>query len=238
MSAIQQLMLAQGASTGSGGDPYWSNVVSLLHFDGADGSTTFTDQTGNVWTPSGNAQIDTALAKFGGASGLFDGAGDTISAASTAGFGFGSGDYTLEAFVNAADTASRVNHIFDTRTGVNTGVAFFIGGGMYSVPVNTIGFSSNTAAVAYGGTVSANTWYHIALARQGTTIMGFVNGVVAFTSTDSRTYASASTCVVGGGYDGITDQYLNGHINEVRITKGVARYTANFTPPTAPFPDS
>ena len=55
-------------------------TVALLHMDGADTSTTFTDESGKTWTANGNAQIDTAQSVFGGASGLFDGTGDYLSA--------------------------------------------------------------------------------------------------------------------------------------------------------------
>lgn len=220
-----------------GVDANYANVSSLLHFNGADASTTFTDQTGKTWSVAGNAQIDTAQSKFGWASGLFDGTGDRISAATSADFGFGSGDYTLEAWVRATNTSTRVNNIFDTRTAGNTGVAFFFGGGAFSVPANVIGFSSNSAVIATGGTVAANTWYHIALCRQGTTVRGFIDGVQVFSATDARTYASSSQCMIAADYAFTATQHLNGWVDEARITKGVARYTASFTPPAAPYPN-
>jgi hypothetical protein len=83
---------AQGGGGGGSTDPYWSSVVSLLHFDGANASTTFTDQTGKTWSAYGGVQIDTAQSKFGGASGLFNGASDYITTPSTAELTFGAGD--------------------------------------------------------------------------------------------------------------------------------------------------
>lgn len=222
---------------GGPGDPFWANVSSLLHFDGADASTTFTDQTGKTWAAFGSAQLDDAQFKFTPTSGLFIATTSFISTASDAGFGFGAGDYTLECFARANNVTTRVNGIFDTRTGSNTGTQFFFGGGAFGVPASRIGFSSNTAVIATGGTVTANTWHHVALARQGTTVRGFIDGVQAFSATDSRTYASASTCFIGADFAGTTGQRFDGWIDDARITKGVARYTANFAPPNGPFPN-
>lgn len=99
------------AMMAGGGDPYWANVVSLLHMDGANGSTTFTDQKGKTWTPNGNVQISTAQSVFGGSSAAFDGVNDSLSIASHADFGFGTGDWTVECFVRQTTTAAQV--IFD-----------------------------------------------------------------------------------------------------------------------------
>lgn len=218
-------------------DPDFDDVVALLHFDGEDESTTFTDVTGKTWTAAGDAQLDTAQKKFGTASLSLDGTGDYISAESAADFGFGDGDYTLECWARASNVTTRVNGLLDTRTAANTGVQFFFGGGQFTVPASRIGCSSNTGILATGGTVSANTWHHVAIAREGTTIRGFVDGALAFSVTDSRTYAAASTCFVGADYAGTAAQRFGGHIDDVRITKGLARYTEAFTPPAAPFPD-
>src|SRR3990167_5787652 len=74
----------------------------LLHMDGADASTTFTDEVGHVFTPAGNAQIDTAQSKFGGASGLFDGTGDYITTPNSADFDPGTGSFTAEMWIRPA----------------------------------------------------------------------------------------------------------------------------------------
>src|SRR3990172_8980810 len=73
-----------------------SFTVSLLHGDGVDGSTTFTDEDGRIWTPSGNAQIDTAQKKFGTGSMLFDGTGDYISTPDSIDFFFGTENFTVD----------------------------------------------------------------------------------------------------------------------------------------------
>lgn len=73
-----------------------SYTVSLLHMNGVDGSTTFTDESGKSWTAKGNAQIDTAGSRFGGASALFDGSGDYMELPDHEDFNVGSGDFTVD----------------------------------------------------------------------------------------------------------------------------------------------
>ena len=86
-----------------------SYTKALLHMDGSDGSTTFTDESGTTWTANGNAQIDTAQSKFGGASGLFDGASDYLQTPYTADHNTGTGDFTIDQWI-------RFNSVATTQT--------------------------------------------------------------------------------------------------------------------------
>lgn len=232
-------LIPAAASGGGGGtDPYFANVASLLHFDGADGSTTITDVTGKAWAAAGNAQLDTAQSMFGGSSLLLDGSGDYVSAGSHADFGFGAGDYTIEGFARVAAATGGVQTFFDNRTAANDGISIFatdVGGttGRVSVGSNTA-FIITSASSAY----ALNTWFHLALVRDGTTLYLYIGGVAAGSVTDSRTYASASSAFIGSQYN--VSAHLNGHVDEFRATKGVCRYPGGvpFTPPTAAFPDS
>lgn len=222
---LRRVMMADNSAS-PGADPYWSNVSALLHFDGADGSTTFTDQKGHVWTPAGNAQIDTAQSKFGGASGLFDGSGDYITAASHANFGFGTGDYTVEGW--ARPTGSGYRTIFDNRAS-GEGIAIYAG------VAGRLTFTSNSAILAELGEVfSPTSFVHFAVTRQSGTVRGFLSGAQQWAITDERSLASSAAARIGSSH--VAAQGYIGHLDEIRITKGVARYTSNFTPPAAPFP--
>ena len=193
--------------------------------DGADASTTFADETGKTWTPNGNAQIDTSQSKFGGAAGLFDGSGDWIDGPSSADFTFGTGDFTLEAFV------------YFTSSAVNRGV--FSLGSNWTVYLSSDGnfyvFDGGSNILSSGSAWGLNTWNHVAVCRAGGTIRLFKDGTVLNAAANSMNMTS-SNMRIGSGTNGATN--MLGSIDEVRITKGVGRYTANFTPPTAPFPDS
>lgn len=221
----------------TGSDPYWSSVSALLHFDGSTGSTTFLDQKGNTWTPSVSIALDQSQKKFGTASVKCDGWSAFLTGSANSVFGMGTGDYTIELFALVNNTSSNVNTLIDTRTASNTGIQFWIGGGVFSQPPNVIGCSSNSAVLATGGTVTNGTWYHLALCRASGTIKAFLNGTQVFTVADSRTYASSTQCVLGGDYAHTSGQYADGWIDEARITKGIARYTSNFTAPVSAFPN-
>jgi hypothetical protein len=211
----------------------------LLHFDGTNGSTAFTDSSLNAvsFTAFGNAQISTSQSKFGGASGLFDGTGDYITAASNALFGFGTGDFTIEAWVRLSTLSDGC--LFDNRTESNEGIGLYsayLDAGLYrpSIADNTaiIGVISNYAQNP-SITISSATWTHVAVSRKSGTVRLFVGGALSQTITDTRTYASASTAFIGTNY--LATQGVNGNIDELRVVKGFAVYTAAFTPPAQPF---
>lgn len=224
-----EMMRGFGKPASGGGDPYWANVVSLLHFDGADGSTTFTDQTGKTWAANGNAQIDAAQAKFGAASLLLDGVDDDTSHAGHADFGFGTGDFTWECFVRRANGTCV---IFDNRTsGADTAsITTFID------LSGNLCFYRTATVTGSGATVPATTWTHVAWCRSSGTLRMFIGGIMV--SATSMTSDMGSSRPMRIGRDVVGNADYSGHIDEVRITKGVARYAAAFTPPTAPFPDS
>ena len=216
-------------SNGGPTDPHWANVSSLLHFDGADGSTTIVDQTGKTWAAIGNAQIDTAQSKFGGASCIFDGNNDELYGAPHADFGFGTGDFTWECFVRRANSNCV---IFDNRTS-GIGSASIV---TFIDPSGNLCFYRTETVTGSGATVSATTWTHVAWCRSVGTLRMFIGGIKV--SETSMTSDMGSSRPMRIGREVVNTADYSGHIDEVRITKGVARYTVNFTPPTAPFPNS
>jgi hypothetical protein len=214
-------------------DPFWANVSAYLRMNGTDGSTSFVDETGKTWTAGGNAQIDTDYYKFGGASGLFDGNGDYVTSAAHADFNFGSGDWTLEWWVRNGAVAS--DHcIFDNRSASADGVAIY--SSLSSGGTACLGIYSSAARLCAGGAddLPVKAWAHMAAVRSGNTLYGFIDGRQVCTGTDTRTYGTGAAPFLGTNYVG-TQGYL-GSISHFRMTKGVARYTAAFTPPIYPFP--
>lgn len=228
------------AAAGGGGgstDPLFSNVVLLLHADGADGSTTFVNSASVAQTISvgGSAAIDTDQSKFGGSSIACASGVVRVTANST--IDLTTADFCLEAHVRLASLTGAI--IFDNSES----------GGLYNAQV-----WFNAAAGAFGargfnaassltydltsGAVSINTWYHVALTRQGAVYRLFVDGVMvaSATATTPMFDASANRLAIGAYSTGAAS--LNGHMDDVRVTKGAARYTAAFTPPAAPHPNS
>jgi hypothetical protein len=220
--------------TPSSSDPDFASVTSLLHFDGTDGSTTFTDQKGLTWTAAGQAQLDTAQFKYGTASLMLDGSGDYISCASDAAFGFGTGDFTIEGWFRAAVISGNMC-LLDTRTASNEGIAIYVN----AAATGTFTAYSNAGILVGVGSFTLNTWVHFAVVRDAGTVRIYLGGVQQGSAADARTYASASSCFVGDNYVA-PSQPANGWLDDLRITKGVCRYPSgtSFTPASSAFPDS
>jgi hypothetical protein len=218
-------------------DPNFSNVSLLLHGDGTNGSTTITDSSGSPKTVTavGNAQISTAQSKFGGASIAFDGTGDYLTVPAGSDFSF-PGDFTVETFLYLNGTPG----VYDTITEIGTylnGILFRVNGTANGYDIIINGTANRIDVVISGNPVSQ--WVHLALTRSGSTVRLFVEGTLRGSTTATGTVNSTSgTTRIGFEKDGTSGRELNGYLDEFRITKGVARYTANFTPPTAPFPNS
>ena len=218
-----------------------NEVSLLLHGDGANGSTTITDSslTPKTVTAVGNAQISTAQSKFGGASIAFDGTGDYLTASSNAGFAFGTGDFTIEAWVRPTtlSSASDFAFVFDTRATAGSGnlgasVGFTQTTGVWMFFEQSANILTNTSSSAV-----ANQWQHIALSRAGTSWRFFVDGTQVGTWTNGSGLGTSQPLLIGTARDNPGNtRNLPGYIDDLRITKG-ERYTANFTPPTAAFPD-
>lgn len=209
-------------------DDYPDNTILLMHMDGTDGSTTFIDEKGHTFDVVQSVTISTAQSKFGTASGYFNDPGSKIKiAVSEIGdFDFSTGDFTIETWMRTSDP---------------TAVIAIIGRGyphnQFGMVYNTVYFGKITGgfvAQTSTGLVSANTWVHLALVRSGTTVTIFVDGVARATGSFPDAYSWANQ-YIGNGDNTYTFQHIRGHLDELRVTKGVARYTSDFTPPSAPF---
>ena len=222
-----------------GGNDSFTKV--LLHMDGADTSTTFTDVnvggSSHTWTANGNAQIDTAQFKFGGASGLFDGSGDWISTPDSADFTIGSGDFTVDFWYRPA--ANGVRHYLTGQmasSGAVSVTSFAIQRTLSNVFSAFIGIGGSPTALTGTTTTTVGQWYHVALVRTGTTLKLFVNGTQeGGDGAASGTINDVSATLSVGRSGEFTSDPANGHIDEYRFSVGIARWTGNFTPPNAPY---
>jgi hypothetical protein len=202
-----------------------ANTLLLIHADGTDASTVFRDDNGartqKGITAVGNAQIDTAQSKFGGASFLGDGSGDYLQLATYSDLNL-TGDFTIECWYRLPGVVPAIlpfyfsNHLFYlTNDGGVAKYAVFVG--------------SNVLLTTSLGTVSSGVWYHVAFVRTGSTLSAYHNGTFISSSTYTATIGNTTPAI--GAYSSF---FLNGHIDEYRISNN-ARYTANFTPSTTPF---
>jgi hypothetical protein len=220
-------------------DPNFASVSLLLHMD-----STFADSgPGSLTvTANGNAQVSTSSPLRGAGSGLFDGNNDylTVSDASLA---MGTGDFTIEMMVRRAGDGAGGSTISQTLIDFRTAepsaqIYLYIDNESSS---RQFRYYVNGSTSISGGSGTLDTTIHIALVRSSGTTKLYIDGTqVGSSYSDSNNYTGTALSVAGrfaavsgGDYRG-----FNGMLDELRITKGVARYTANFTPPTAPFPDA
>ena len=219
-------------------DPYFSSVKSLLHFEGADASTTFTDVKGKTWTAAGTAQIDTAQYKMQTASGLFGGSGNHIDTPDSGDFALGTSDFTIEGWLYIA-SGSQYFGGQCAASATNTSVSFLL---TVATTGSFRGYCCSGGSVIGDASVAgwaASTWAHFAYVRNGTSFTAYRNGVGGTPSAASALSVNDSTNKLAWGRAGeYTSSGTNTHyLDDCRITVGVARYTANFTPPEYPFPD-
>lgn len=212
-------------------DATFSNVGLLLKFDGADGSATFTDSSprAKVVTAFG-ARISTTQSKYGVASGKFV-QGDYLTIPPTADLGFGTGDFSVEFWVRPAMTGDSIHEVLDFRSAdvVEPFVLGFTTGGAVRY------YDGSSIRVGTSGKLTANTWAHIAWCRQANVNTIYVDGIADSTYTASQDFGSSRGLCIGANVIKNAERFV-GHLDELRIKKGEAVYTSNFTPPPAPFP--
>ena len=224
---------AYGASTGSCFD---TDSVLMLHMDGSDASTTFTDSSASAhtMTANGNAQIDNDITKFS-QTGLFDGSGDYVSTPNSTDWDFGTGDFTIDfQYRTPADPDTNNARVFlavgdaiDASAGVL--VRYTTGGGL-SVYINGTQYT-------FAWTPSGSTFYHVALTRSGSNLRAFIDGTqIGSTQSNSADIQVNQSLFVGAQNDGgVASSFINASLDELRVVKGTAVWTANFTSPVAAY---
>ena len=238
-------ILGTGASTqqpnslGAPGDPYFTNVVLLLH---ADSVSPIVDSSASAKTML-NASITAGAAKFGASSLAFID-GSYASTPDSNDFNFAGGDFTAEAWIKpiiipgggvyTGIVGQRVNS-------ANCGWMLYLNGDNGGRPRFdwTANGSSGGSSILGPVAPTAGVWSHVAVVRFGTTITVYLNGVAGTPVTVGTSVIFDSTDVLSvGRFGSAVGGTFPGSIDELRLTKGVALYTANFTPPTTVFPSS
>lgn len=232
--------------TWSASDEHYDNTVLLLSMDGANGSTTFTDQSaaarGNA-TVTGNAQVVTSIKKFGTGSLRVDGVTDDIKFVDHADWTLGTSDFTIEGWFLwdstwTETTSSLITH-YSTTSNQRGWILQYTG----SLATNALRFvistdgSSITVPVSGNWTPAGDTWYHLCVERSGTTFRIYVDGVMLASGTSSGAiFNSTASMIIGETANG--SEPLKGNVDEFRFTLGVARYAsdAGFAVPTEPYP--
>ena len=219
------------------GEVHFPKNILHMPFDGSNGATSTSDVSNqnNTVTVNG-AQISSAQSKFGGTSLLLDGSNDYLSiGGSEWNSNLNSGDFTVEFWIRL--DALGESRIITNYNGSNGwGVAMWSGGGGTNY-FDGYWYNGGWQYIQYGlsgnyTTPSVDTWYHLAFVRNGNDWSLYLNGTAENTRTLSGSITSSSLGALELGRRYLADQYVDGYIDDLRITKGLARYTSNFTPPT------
>lgn len=233
-------------------DQYWPYTTLLLQGNGTNGAqnNTFLDSSSNNFTITRNGNTTqgsfTPYEQDGYWSNYFDGNGDYLSIANNTALNPGTGDFTLEGWVYIAGNSplngsnNRVGVITVTNppSGTVTGFALYFNGnstttGTALIFENVV--SNTTYSIAYNATIPQNVWHHVAVSRSGTTTKLFLNGAeVASGTLGNQNISTSNAFTIGGGIFSGYENYLNGYVSNLRLIKGTALYTSNFTPSAAP----
>lgn len=223
-------------------DPY---TKIMLHLDGSNGGTTFTDSNSGgaakTWTASGTSTTSTSSPKFGSAALFTANSTSYISTPDSAEFALGSGEFTIDLWFNPNGSSGAGGLCGQTdSTQSFAGSSFFLWRNSSQKLVLSLSNGSTFVDVLSTTNFNDSTWRHIAIVRTGNVLKMFVNGVqeggnVAFTGTVPN---SAGVFVIGKdgiGPTGAGGGNLGHRYDEFRFSAGVARWTANFTPPAAAY---
>ena len=214
------------------------NTVLLIHCDGADASTSFTDKSiggaTHTVTANGTAQVDTAESQFGGASLLLDGNSDYLSVPYHSDFNF-AGDFTVECWFNTSSAPAAATNIvgrWDNDTNELSYTLMMDSTGEMKLQIH----DGSTSSVNSSGIFDDGVWHHAALVYDSSanTATIYVDGAQEAQVTGLGTLTTDTADLHIGIKFGGTDRFFDGWIDEIRISN-VARYTGTFTPPTKAF---
>jgi len=185
--------------------------------------------------------ISTSVKKYGAGSLDLNGTDEFVSYSNSDAYQFGSGDFTIEAWVYqtaAAGSSAGDRHPIVARMQHSTDRSWHIGivenSGAQALQFSFTTDGSSSTQYEFGGDVTINNWHHVAVVRNGSTVTCYLNGTALGTTGNigsSTIYAGYSNLTVG--YRGLSNQYFQGYIDDLRIIKGYALYTSNFVAPTS-----
>jgi hypothetical protein len=204
----------------------------------------FDNTTVNDLETIGSAQVSTSVVKYGTGSIYLNGLNSYLFGPNTPDLNFGSGNFTIEGWFYSISVATN-GLISKWNDGGNQR-----GWKLDTQSAGTMTFYYSTTGSDFpvvtfsGASLDANTWTHLALVRNGSTLTLYKNGTSIGSSAFTATiFANNSQSCIGGWFvstgtpQTVSVSPYNGYMDDVRVTKGVARYTANFTPPGGPFPN-
>ncbi len=233
-NVIGQVDSSQRFAPVIGGDAFFANVSVALHFDAASGGYALTDSSGNNLMPDSTSNVVTANTsnfKFGTASLYLDGYYSSTEAVvynTNPAFGFGASDFTVELWINRQSNTGPINNLVCCAGVGGPWALFCTSGGALGVS-----FSGGYPSAYSSINLNLGAWYFVALVRSGNVWSIYVDGVLGVAVTNSVNVGASTPFVIGSTVG--NPCCITGFIDEIRVTKGVARYLGNFAIPAVAF---
>ena len=186
----------------------------------------------------GNAQISTSVKKYGTGSMYFDGSGDWLIAPDSPSLEFGSGNFTIECWINT--TVSNSGYVSAVSKWGTSNFSWMIRAASTDIGTGWSFFYSTDGSnyyTVFGSSINDGNWHHLAVTRSGNVFRTFTDGTLNNSRTDAVTLFDGTASLFVGAQSAGGNPFT-GYLDDIRITKGYARYTANFTAPTAAFSDT
>ncbi|OQB08510.1 MAG: hypothetical protein BWY21_01230 [Parcubacteria group bacterium ADurb.Bin216] len=201
----------------------------LLHMDGVNNGTVFKDQAGKSVTVTGNTKTVTGMKKFGTASAYFDGSGDYLTVADSEDWDFGNGEFTIDFWLYQTDNTKQFQRYITQYNSGNYWQIYYNAGSTFGLSAISIGGVSAPVS-----DLPINEWVHFAVVGTINDVVLYINGVEKGRGVRAGPFPNPTNPLRVGDF---TDYNNNGgyvgYMDEVRISKGIARWTSNFTPPNA-----
>jgi hypothetical protein len=212
---------------------------ALLHFDGTNGSTTITDSnvggSAHTWTAH-TATLETGTVKIGTAALTTASATGWVDTPDSADFTLASGDFTIDFWMNVQGGAATRRFATGQVSSAGTTGAFFIEVNASNVLSGTLYQGGTQHSVTGTTTITAAGWHHVAFVRTGNNLMLFLDGAQEGSTTSFTGAVDDSPDTLAVGRSGaLASLPFNGFIDEYRMSVGIARWTANFTPQTTAY---
>ncbi len=221
-------------------DPFWSDVVLLCNF-----SDDLLDAKGHTLNNNGSISLSSSQSRYGTNSAAFSGSSQYFTIADSSDWYFSSDRFTVEFWWRPANITSS-QYVISQRGSTNTDSSFvmrFANSGTQMIGEDFTAPGGTLLSVSANDVIAATTWHHVALVVDGTTGSGqkkhklYIDGVEVSSITTAITCQDSSADLIIGKHYSLSQQYLTGYLNGLRITRNT-RYWSDFTPSTNPWPTS